>query len=216
MTQKIASERGQRKIDMNEPYNHPGILLIIFLICASILTAQEVPEEVKAMAGTYTGSWSIFGLDQEGTIVKKMSWTDVIVAQNPVIQDGQAYVSTIDNMVFEGNIPPQKIVGKEGYFLNEDGTLGDYFMEMAGQTLKMTMIDKDVWTYTSPVNPYEYSMLGFTNVIYAKHVMVKVITREDEGETHRISRVTTVHWTGKDNKEHWIQFISLQGFHRRQ
>jgi hypothetical protein len=41
------------------------------LICISILTAQEVPEEVKVLAGTYTGSWSIFGLDQKGTVVKE-------------------------------------------------------------------------------------------------------------------------------------------------
>jgi hypothetical protein len=144
-----------------------------------------------------------------------MSWTDELEAQNPVVKDGQAYVTTIDNMIFEGNIPPQKVTGKEGYYLNEDGSLGDYFMEMAGQTLKMIEIDQDVWTYTSPVNPYEYSIMGFTNVIYAKHVLVKVITREDEIETHRISRVTTVHWTGKDNEGQWIQFISLQGIHRR-
>ena len=216
MTQKKAPEKVQRRIEMNESYNHLGILLIILLVCVSILTGQEVPEEVKALAGTYTGSWSMFGLDQEGTIVKKMSWTDVLEAQNPVVKDGRAYVTTIDNMVFEGNIPPQKVTGKEGYVLNEDGSLGDYFMEMAGQTLKMIKIDQDVWIYTSPVNPYEYSIMGLTNVLFAKHVLVKVITREDEVETHRISRVTTVHWTGKENKEQWIQFISLQGIHRRQ
>ena len=192
------------------------LLFIILLVCVSILTAQEVPKEVKALAGTYTGSWSMFGLDQKGTIVAKMSWTDVLEAQNPVVKDGQAYVTTIDNMVFEGNIPPQKVMGKEGYFLNEDGSLGDYFIEMAGQKLKMIKIDQDVWTYTSSVNPYEYSIMGFTDVLFAKHVLVKVITLEDEVETHRISRVTTVHWTGKDHKEQWIQFISLQGIHRRQ
>ena len=85
----------------------------------------------------------------------------------------------------------------------------------SGQTIKMIKIDQNVWAYTSPVNPYEYSILGFTNVLYAKHVLVKVITWEDEIETHRISRVTTVHWLDKDNKEQWIQFVSLQGFHKR-
>ncbi|MFC2156703.1 hypothetical protein ACFLT9_02575 [Acidobacteriota bacterium] len=192
------------------------IAVIIILICVSSLAAQEVPEEVAALAGTYTGSWTMFGLDKEGTIIKKMSWTDVLEALNPEIKNGRAFVTTIDIMVFDGNIPPQKVTGKEGYFLNEDGSLGDYFMEMAGQTVKMIQIDQDVWTYTSPVNPYEYSIMGVTNVSYAKHVLFKVITREDEVETHRISRVTTVHWTGKDDKEQWIQFISLQGIHKRQ
>ena len=167
------------------------------------------------MVGTYTGSWSMFGMDQNGNIVKKMSWTDVLEAKNPEVKDGQAYVTTIDNMLFEGSIPPQKVTGSEGYYLNEDGSLGDYFIQMAGQTLKMIEIEQDVWAYTSAVNPYEYSILGLTNVLYAKHVLIKVVTREDEVETHRISRVTTVRLTGKDNTDQWIQFISLQGNHRR-
>jgi hypothetical protein len=216
MTHIGAPARHQGQMKSNETSNHLGIILIILLVSASSMTAQEIPEEVKAMAGTYTGSWSMFGLDQKGNIVKKMSWTDVLEAKNPTVKNGQAYVTTIDNMLFEGNIPPQKVKGREGYYLNEDGSLGEYFIEMAGQTLKMIKIDRDVWTYTTPANPYEYSILGLTNVLYAKHVLIKVVTREDEVETHRISRLTTVHFTGKDNKEEWIQFISLQGIHRRQ
>jgi len=43
--------------------------------------------------------------------------------------------------------------------------------------------------------------------------MIKVIVREEEKETHLISRSTTVHWKDSDGKERWIQFISLSGLH---
>ena len=35
-------------------------------------------------------------------------------------------------------------------------------------------------------------------------------------ETHRVSRVTTVSWKDKDGAERTTQFVSLQGYHKRQ
>ncbi len=35
-------------------------------------------------------------------------------------------------------------------------------------------------------------------------------------ETHRISRVSTVTWTEKNGKERSLQWLSLQGYHKRQ
>ncbi len=35
-------------------------------------------------------------------------------------------------------------------------------------------------------------------------------------ETHWISRLTTVSWKDKAGKERWLQFVSLQGYHKRQ
>jgi hypothetical protein len=46
----------------------------------------------------------------------------------------------------------------------------------------------------------------------------KVVPQEKEQglETHRISRVTTVSWQDKEGQERFLQFVSLQGHHRRQ
>jgi hypothetical protein len=87
---------------------------------------------------------------------------------------------------------------------------------MQGQELKMHEIGEDVWTYTASVSSYEYSMLGFSNVSFGKHVLIKAITRKNGSETHRISRVTTLAWKDDSDTERWIQFVSLKEFHERQ
>jgi hypothetical protein len=46
-------------------------------------------------------------------------------------------------------------------------------------------------------------------------VVVKVVTKENNLETHRISRVSTVRWKDKEGKERVTQFVSLQGYHQR-
>src|SRR6476661_3318347 len=98
-------------------------------------TAPEVPKEVRDLAGSYTGSWTIFGIDEKGDVVKRMAWTDTIKAEKPEVQGDRAYVSTIDEMTFEGGkIPPSKVQGREGYFVTNGGGLGDYFIETFGQT----------------------------------------------------------------------------------
>jgi hypothetical protein len=43
-----------------------------------------------------------------------------------------------------------------------------------------------------------------------------VVNKEQGMETHCLSCLTTVGWQDKDGKDHWLQFISLQGFHKRQ
>ncbi len=40
----------------------------------------DVPREVKALEGTYTGSWSMRGLNAEGQVVQLAAWTDEMVA----------------------------------------------------------------------------------------------------------------------------------------
>ena len=58
--------------------------------------------------------------------------------------------------------------------------------------------------------------MGFPKGAAGRHVVVKVITNEAGVETHRISRVTTVSWRDHEGKERWSQFVSLQGFHKRE
>jgi len=191
------------------------VILILVPVMPIFSESQEVPKEVNALLGTYTGSWIMYGIDSKGEIVERMKWTDTIEAKNPEIKDGRAFVTTVDKMKFEGGIPPQEIKGKEGYFLNEDGSLGDYYFESFGQVYKMVKLDKDTWVYSMPAIPGRLSFLGFKNVISGRHVVVKEVTKEDGTEYHRISRVTTVNWKDQDGKSRWKQFISLRGYHKR-
>jgi hypothetical protein len=177
--------------------------------------SQKVPDAVKALVGTYTGSWVMYGINPEGGVVEKMKWTDVIEAKKPEIKDGRAFVSTVDRMQFEGGIPPQQMTGTEGYFLNKDGSLGDYYFENYGQVFKMIRLGEKTWVYAMPANPGRLAFLGFQNVISGRHVMVKEVTEEDGIEFHRISRVTTVNWKDQTGQSRWMQYISLKGFHKR-
>jgi hypothetical protein len=180
-------------------------------------SADLPPKAVHDLVGTYTGSWTMFGIDNKGEVVKRMAWTDTISAQNPEVKGDRTFVSTTDEMTFEGGqIPPFKIQGKEGYFLKKDGALGDYFIEISGQTNRMVKVGDNVWSYTTPAAAMELGRLGFPKDASGQHVVVKVITKEQGVETHRISRLTTVSWKEKEGKERWLQFLSLQGFHKRQ
>ncbi len=179
-------------------------------------SSRQVPKEVNAIAGTFTGAWTSYGVDDKGQVIKQASWTDTIKAENPGIKEGRAYVSTIDEMTFEGGrIPPMKVMGTEGYFLNKDGSLGDYFYENFGQVYRLQKLGKDTWVYTVPADSRELARMGFSNVVSGQHVLVKVITNEQGVETHRISRLTTVNWKDAEGKDRWLQFVSLQGFHKR-
>lgn len=178
---------------------------------------KPLPKEIQDLTGTFTGEWSMFGIDEKGQIVKKASWTDIIKTENPTIKDGRAFVTTLDEMTFEGGkIPPRKFQGTEGYFLNKDGSLGDYFIESFGQTTKLHKLAENTWVYVVPAATQEIAQLGFSNISSAQHVLVKVVTRENDTETHRITRITTVNWKNKEGKDACTQFVSLQGYHKKQ
>jgi len=175
------------------------------------------PKEVLDLVGTYTGSWTIFGIDGKGEVVKRMAWTDTVKADKPEVKGDRAYVSATDEMMFEGGkIPPFKSQFKEGYFLKKDGGLGDHFIETSGQTNRLVKLGDNVSTYTTPAPAQELGRMGFPQDASGQHVVVEVITKEQGVETHRITRLTTVSWKDKEGQEHWLQFVSLQGFHKRQ
>jgi hypothetical protein len=210
---------------MRTRWLRPVLVLLPWLYAAQPLTgagqtegaAGRVPGEVRALQGTYTGSWTLFGVDDKGQAVKRMAWTDTMRAGNPELQGDRAYVTTTDEMTFEGGrVPPLKVQGKEGYFLKKDGGLGDYFIENAGQVNRMVKLADNVWSYTAPASAQELARLGLPNGASGQHVLVKVVTREQGVETHRISRVTTVSWKDTGGQERGLQFVSLQGFHKRQ
>lgn len=177
---------------------------------------KEVPKEVRALEGTYTGAWTMSGVNDKGEVVKKMSWTDTVKVGSAEVKGDRAFVTTVDEMTFDGvKAPPTKLEGKEGYYLNKDGSLGDAFVEFFGRVTRMSKLGDGIWTYTNPAAEQELTRLGFPKGASGSHVIVKVVTKEQGVETHRISRVTTVTW--KDGgKEQTLQFVSLQGHHKRQ
>jgi hypothetical protein len=79
----------------------------------------------------------------------------------------------------------------------------------------MQKLAEDVWAYAADAAPQELAQLGFPEGAAGRHVAVKVVTKEAGVETHRISRVTTVSWPGTDGKEQWLQYVSLEGFHKK-
>lgn len=180
-------------------------------------SSPVVPQAVRDLEGTYVGSWTVFGIDEEGQVVKLMSWTDTIQAETPQIEGEQAYVLTTGEMVFENsNIPPMTIAGKEGYFLLPDGSLGDYFVETNGQLSKSHHLSENVWISVTPASAQELASYRLPNVSAGQHILNKVVTSEEGVEIHRITRVTTVSWTDQAGQERSTQFVSLQGFHQRQ
>ena len=180
-------------------------------------SSQVVPQAVRDLEGTYVGSWTLFGIDEESKVVKLASWTDTIKAENPQIDDEQAYVLTTSEMVFDGSdAPPMKFAGKEGYFLMPDGSLGDYFVETFGQISKSTQLGENVWISVTPASAEDLASYRLPNDSSGQHVLVKVVTSEEGVEIHRITRVTTVNWTDQAGQERSTQFVSLQGFHQRQ
>ena len=180
-------------------------------------SSQVVPKAVRDLEGNYVGSWTLFGIDEESKVVKLASWTDTIKAENPQMDDEQAYVLTTSEMVFDGsNVPPVKFTGKEGYFLMPDGSLGDYFVETFGQISKSTQLGENVWISVTPASAQDLASYRLPNVSSGQHILNKVVTSEEGVEIHRITRVTTVNWTDQAGQERSTQFVSLQGFHQRQ
>ena len=197
-----------------------AFLPILLALCAVINTSaqdkgKKIPAEVQAIAGSFTGSWTSYTINEKGEVVKQAVWTDTIKAEKPTATADRAFVETIDEMTFEGGrIPPQKVPGKEGYMLNKDGSLGDYYIEIFGQIIPMKRLSKDVWAYSLPANAREFSSLG-DRFLSGTHALIKMTTIEQGVETHNISRITTLKWKDVEGKERVTQFVSLQGQHKR-
>ena len=180
-------------------------------------SSQVVPQAVRDLEGTYVGTWTLFGIDEESKVVKLASWTDTIKAEDPQMDDEQAYVLTTSEMVFDGSdAPPVTFTGREGYYLMPDGSLGDYFVETFGQVTKSTELGDNVWISVTPASAEDLASYLLPNDSSGQHVLVKVVASEEGVEIHRITRVTTVTWTDQAGQDRSIQFVSIQGFHKRQ
>lgn len=95
---------------------------------------RDVPEQVGALEGTYTGAWTEYGVDEKGEVVERMAWTDTMTAGSPEVTGERAYVATTDEMTLgAAQVPPFEVEGKEGFYLTEAGGLGDYVIETYGE-----------------------------------------------------------------------------------
>ena len=182
---------------------------------ASDQAAGDVPAPVKAIVGHYHGEWQMFGIDGAGNVVERMRWTDSVDATRPRREGDRALVSTSCTMEIAGG-GQRKFEGEEGYFLQADGSLGDYFLGMAGKTVRMPRLADRVFSYSLDADPGEFSGLGFPRDVHGTNVMVKVIVDEAGVETHRLSRVTTLQWRGADGTPRTLQFTSLKGWHKHE
>jgi hypothetical protein len=194
-----------------------GVLgLVVLAPAAHRRDEPEVPKEVRDMVGTYTGEWTLYGIDETGAVVKKIAWTDTVKAAKPQVKDDRAFITATDEMTFEGGKGSFKMEIAEGFYLKKGGGVGDAFVEQNGQLHKMSKLADNVWSYSNAASAQEQGQLGFPKDATGQHVVVKVVTKEQGAETHRISRLTTVTWKDKDGKERTLQFVSLQGYHKRQ
>ena len=191
--------------------------LVPLYFVAPAVAGAEVPKEVRDLEGTWTGVWATYGIDEKGEVVKRASWTDTLKSGGAEVKGDRAYVTWTSEQVFDGaKGPTRKTEGKEGFFLKKDGTVGDNFLEMFGQTTRVTKLSDTAWSYATTAAPQELTALGFPKGATGQHVVVKMVTKEQGVETHRITRVSTVIWTDKDGKERTTQFVSLQGHHKRE
>lgn len=221
--QQLYYERAEQGGRMFSKLLNSAVLRLAFiLVCGLLLSgsshrqSQMVPEELQSLVGSYCGEWSAYGIDGSGHVIKATSWTDTITLSDPVVEVNRAYAVTEDKMYFEGgHIPPMTVSGIEGFFINENGSLGDHFFAMYGQVYRMNQLNDNTWVYTMPGSPQELVNFGFTDIISAQHVVIKVVSNENGTETHRISRITTVNWRDSNGDEKWIHYNSLEGYHRR-
>lgn len=191
--------------------------LICILAGLAVLGASPaIPPELTALQGTYTGQWTLFGINAEGEVVRKTAWTDKLVTGSVQLLPDRMFVSWVNEQTFEGTQrPPTKVEGKEGFFLR-NGKLGDGYIEMFGQTLRLIRLSDNTASYVAPATPPELAMLGFPKGATGQHVLVKVTTTEQGQPTHRVSRITTASYTDAQGNPRTVQFVSLRGYHRKQ
>lgn len=171
----------------------------------------------KALAGAYTGKWEHFGFDAEKEkIVLKSSRTEDVAARQPVRTVDRLAITGACVHTVAGN--PFKVVFLEGYFVDEQGHLGDRFFEIDNQLTRMPGQGEGAFTFVSEFNPHDSYSLGLLpeDVVAGKHVTVRVVSMDGKAELEHISRVTTVSFRKAKGVVETVQFVSLKGSHRRE
>ncbi len=195
--------------------NQLAALILGLTLSSNAFAGSAVYEAAKKIAGTYTGKWAMYGV-QNGAVVQKSSWTDVLTAANPTEGKGRAFVDVSSVMTYPDG-KTRTSVFQEGYFENSDGSVGDRFYEIQGQTVIFKRLTPNDWTYQVTPNEGELWFLGFDpkTVISASHVAAKTTTYEGGIDTDHVSRLTTVQWKDANGAIQTIQFVSMKGEHTR-
>ncbi|MCA9691343.1 MAG: hypothetical protein R3A51_13055 [Nannocystaceae bacterium] len=178
---------------------------------------DPVAAALDAKAGTYMGSWELFGYDPMAGAYPAFAWTDVVTAQNPTVEADRAYLDVTDVITFEmGGGYEQMWI--EGFQLNEDGTPGAEFIEMMGVVTVLEEVEPDHYVYEQPVTEQDLMLIaGVTleNLVSGTHVVDKVVTHPGGVETHTISRTTSIEYTDDADQLVTIEFESLRGTHEK-
>jgi len=61
---------------------------------------------VRDIVGNYPGPRTLFGIDEQGEVVKRSAGTDIVQAENPRVKDHRARATMTDEMAFEGRTGP--------------------------------------------------------------------------------------------------------------
>lgn len=182
----------------------------------SSTTDASVPEKdpLEAIAGTYTGEWTLFGVDADGATRTVSHWTDVVTTADPVLQADRTYLSCTDTMTFDGMTQPIVVTWTEGFMLEPDGSVGPRYFEQRGQIVVENQIAPGIFSYAQTATSQELAQLGFTNSTEGGHVTVKVVTTDEGIDTERITRISTVKWTDAAGAVQTTQMTTMQGWHR--
>lgn len=186
-----------------------------FFLLTSAHAGSPAFEAAKKITGKYTGSWTMYGIEN-GNVVEKSSWTDTLIAANPIEENGRAFVEVSDVMTYPDG-STRTSVFHEGYYANSDGSVGERFYEIFGQAIVFKKLTANDWAYQATPAAGELAFLGFDSksVISASHVAVKSTTYEGGIDTDHVTRLTTVQWKDATGKIRTVQFVSMKGEHVR-
>ena len=192
--------------------------LVLAFVLAGCTQAHAAPalDTLQQLQGTYNGSWDFYTLDASGNAVKSYSANDTATTSKPQKKGDRVFVEVHDAMQMPGH--DMTIDFHEGYFVKPDGSAGDRFFEMFGQTVVEKPIGDHAWAFQTPVAPQELDQLGLKGktVVSAMHTTVKTASVNGTTETELVTRVTTVHWKAADGAIKSAQFVSMSGTHTRE
>ena len=94
-----------------------------------------------------------------------------------------------------------------------DGSAGQRFIEIGGETVIQTEIQPGLWTFPAKLDLTELRSLGIEPSLLsgARQVMVKMV----DGDTEWVTRLTMLVRPELSGEKKFTSLTTLQGFHRR-